>query len=120
MYSRSLTVLRLISGYPALSVVLWLALTVSPALGQTLEYLAGHDVTADKLISVLTPKEAPPSGNKVATRGLSFVAPPCMHFRKAAERGIALTPKADIAALTVEFESGSAELTPADEEVLKS
>src|SRR5689334_4592902 len=43
-----------------------------------------------------------------------------MHFRKAAERGIALVPKADIAALTVEFPSGSARLTPADEEVLKS
>ena len=31
-----------------------------------------------------------------------------------------MTPKADIAALTVEFKSGSARLTPADEKVLTS
>ena len=92
----------------------------SSAFCQTVNDLTGQSVTSEKLIAVLAPKESPPAAMAGATRGLNFVAPTCMHFRKAVERGIVLTPKSDIAALTVEFESGSARLTPADEKVLAS
>src|SRR5436305_14631108 len=95
-------------------------MAASPALTQTVNDLTEQAVTPEKLIDVLKPKQRPPAVMGGATRGLSFVAPTCMHFRKAAERGIALTPKADIAALTVEFPSGSARLTSGDEKVLKS
>jgi outer membrane protein OmpA-like peptidoglycan-associated protein len=92
----------------------------SPGLSQTVDDLTGQAVSPEKLIAVLAPKESPPAAMGGATRGLSFVAPVCKHFRKAAERGIVLTPKSDIAALTVEFPSGSARLTRADEKVLTS
>jgi outer membrane protein OmpA-like peptidoglycan-associated protein len=92
----------------------------SPAFSQSVNDLTGQAVTPEKLISVLAPKESPPAEEGGASRGLSFVAPACKHFRKAAERGIVLTPKSDIAALTIEFESGSARLTPGDERVLTS
>lgn len=90
----------------------------SPAFSQKVNDLTGQAVTPEELITVLRPKEGPSAMMGGATRGLSLVAPACKHFRKAAERGIILTPKADIAALTVEFKSGSARLTPADEKVL--
>jgi outer membrane protein OmpA-like peptidoglycan-associated protein len=86
----------------------------SPAFSQSVNELTGPSVTPEKLIAVLTPKQGPPAAN----RGLTFVAPTCRHFRKAADRGIVLTPKADIAALTLEFETGSAMLTSSDEKVL--
>jgi outer membrane protein OmpA-like peptidoglycan-associated protein len=92
----------------------------SPAFSQAVKDLTGQAVTPEKLIGVLTPKGSPPAAMSGATRGLSLVAPACKHFREAADRGIALTPKADIVALTVEFASGSTRLTPADESVLKS
>jgi len=90
----------------------------SPAFSQSVNDLTGQAVTTRKLITVLTPKEGPPAMMGGATRGFRFVVSPCKHFHKAAERGVVLTPKSDIAALTVEFESGSARLTPADEKVL--
>lgn len=63
--------------------------------------LTGRNVTADELINVLAPKEAPPRESDAGTHGLSLIAPACKHFRKAVERGIALQPKADIAAITL-------------------
>jgi outer membrane protein OmpA-like peptidoglycan-associated protein len=92
----------------------------SAARGQTVNDLRGQPVTAEKLISVLTPKESRPAAVRSATRGISLVAPSCTKFRKAAARGIALRPKSDIAAITVEFESGSARLTASDDKILKS
>ncbi|HJU10279.1 MAG TPA: OmpA family protein, partial [Candidatus Binataceae bacterium] len=97
-----------------------LLIFTSSAFSQTVNDLTGQAVTPEKLISVLTPKESPPAEKTGATRGLSFIAPACKHYRKAAERGIELTPKADIAALTVEFPSGSSRITRSDEEVLNS
>jgi len=105
----------------ALWVALWWGMLIAlPTFGQTLNDLTGRDVTADKLISVLAPKEPPPPETSARTRGLSLAAPPCKHFRRAVHRGIQLVPKADIAAITVEFPSGSAVLTPADEGILNS
>ncbi len=96
-------------------------LAITPlAFGQTVNDLTGESVSPDKLIAVLTPKEGPPSAQGGGSRGLTLVAPGCKHFRTEAERGIALTPKADIAAITIEFASGSARLTPADEKILTS
>jgi len=88
-------------------------LMAAPALCQKVNDLTGQAVTPEKQIAVLTPKGG-------ATRGLSLVAPACRHFREEAERGISLTPKADIAAITVEFPSGSARLTRADQKILTS
>jgi outer membrane protein OmpA-like peptidoglycan-associated protein len=99
---------------------LGLSLVASIAFGQNVNDLTGHDVSAQQLINVLTPKESqlPPAG--APSRGLGLVSPNCKHFHIAANRGIKLVPKADIAAITVEFPSGSAELTPADEKILTS
>src|SRR5579863_567698 len=105
----------------AMLLVLWPCMFVmaSAAFGQKVNDLTGQDVSADQLITVLTPKEAaPPSLGP--SRGLGLAPPHCKHFRAAANRGLELVPKADIAAITVEFASGSAQLTPADEKILKS
>jgi len=105
----------------ALWVTLWLSLVIAlPTFGQTLNDLTGHDVSADKLISILAPKHSSPAETTTATRGLGLTAPSCQHFHKDVERGIALAPKADIAAITVQFQSGSAALTPADKGILNS
>ncbi len=97
-----------------------LLLMSSSAFSQTVNDLTGQAVTLEKLIGVLTPKEKPPAVIGGTTRGLTFVASACKHFHEAAERGIVLTPKSDIAALTVEFESGSARVNRIDEKVLTS
>jgi outer membrane protein OmpA-like peptidoglycan-associated protein len=72
--------------------------------------LTGRSVTAADLVSVLAPK----------VRDIGLVSPDCTGLRKAAGRGLELMPKADIAAITVEFASGSAELAPGDEKILAS
>lgn len=109
-------------GARALLLTLWpyLFIIAPSAFGQNVTDLTGHDVSAEQLISVLAPKEAPPPAAGGLTRGLGLAPPNCTRFRKAANRGIELVPKADIAAITVEFASGSAELTPADEKILTS
>jgi outer membrane protein OmpA-like peptidoglycan-associated protein len=75
------------------------------AVGQEVKDFTGSEVSADTLIGVLTPKFGAP-------RGLSLVPPKCKHFY--ATRGIALVPKpvANIAAISVEFETNSAQLSP--------
>ena len=105
----------------ALWVALWLSVVFAlPTFGQTLNDLTGRDVSADKLISVLAPKQSPPPETTAATRGLGLIEPGCQHFHKDVARGIELAPKADIAAITVQFRSGSAALTPADKGILNS
>lgn len=104
---------------------LWVALGLSmasalPTFGQRLNDLTGREVSADHLISVLAPKQSPSPGTITATRGLGLAAPGCQHFHKDVQRGIELVPKADIAAITVQFQSGSAALTPADKGILNS
>ncbi len=74
-------------------------------LAQKVKALNGSNLTSDSLVHVLTPKGPKP-------RGISLQPPECSHFRKQAARGIQLAPKADIAALDVEFEVNSAKLTP--------
>jgi outer membrane protein OmpA-like peptidoglycan-associated protein len=74
------------------------------ALAQQVKDLTGHDLSAQELIQVLTPKER--------YRGISLKPPECKHFREEASRGIKPVPKADIAAIRVEFETNSADLTP--------
>ncbi len=72
--------------------------------------LTGQNVTAEQLIGVLTPK--------VPVRGvlLQNAKVKCGQYR-----GIKMvTPAADIAAIRVEFATGSAELTPAGEKTLKT
>lgn len=111
----------MIARHRVLWVALWLGMLIAlPTLGQTLNDLTGRDVTADKLISVLAPKEPPPPETSAASRGRGLVAPACKHYRRDVERGIELVPKADIAAITVQFPSGSAALTPADKGILNS
>jgi outer membrane protein OmpA-like peptidoglycan-associated protein len=91
-----------------------------PTFGQTLNDLTGREVSADELISVLAPKQSPPPQATTGTRGLGLTAPGCQHFHRDVERGIELAPKANIAAITVQFQSGSAALTPTDKRILNS
>ena len=61
----------MIARHRVLWVALWLGMLIAlPTLGQTLNDLTGRDVTADKLISVLAPKEPPPPETSAASRGL--------------------------------------------------
>jgi OmpA-OmpF porin, OOP family len=71
---------------------------------QRVQDLTGQGLTADSLEKVLTPYSH--------SRGISLRPPDCAHFREASSRGIELVPKADIAAITVQFASNSAALTP--------
>ncbi len=80
----------------------------SMARSQQTVDLTGQDVTAEQLIDVLTPK----------VRGvcLQNARVKCGQYR-----GVKMvTPAADIAAIRVEFATGSAELTPAGEKTLKT
>ncbi len=98
-----------------LSIVAGLAATAlvfaASGLAQQVRALTGSELTPDKLVSVLTPKGPRP-------RGIGLKPPQCTHFREQASRGIELMPKADIAALSVEFETNSAQLTPGAEKTL--
>jgi outer membrane protein OmpA-like peptidoglycan-associated protein len=78
---------------------------------QRVRQLTGENVTSDKLVQVLTPKGPRP-------RGIGLQPPQCTHFHQQAARGIELAPKADIAALSVEFNTDSADLTPAAQKTL--
>jgi OmpA-OmpF porin, OOP family len=105
--------------------ICWIALfTTRMAFGQssTVNDMTGEEVSADQLVNALTPKESPPAWFGAHTRGLGLRPPDCTHLhqaaREAARRGIAPVAKADPVAITVEFASGSAELTPADEKIL--
>jgi len=104
-------VYRRISLYLAFAAAL--SLTAAPAFAQKVRDLSGDNLTSGNLIHVLTPKGPRP-------RGLSLEPPKCTRFQKQeqASRGLELAPKADIAALDVEFEVNSAILTPAAEKTL--
>jgi outer membrane protein OmpA-like peptidoglycan-associated protein len=81
------------------------------ALAQRVRDLTGQNLTSEKLVDVLTPKGPRP-------RGIGLQPPKCTHFREQASRGIELAPKADIAAITVEFDVNSAKLTEQDQKTL--
>jgi outer membrane protein OmpA-like peptidoglycan-associated protein len=74
------------------------------AYAQHVRSLTGANLTSDRLVSVLAPKGQHP-------RGIGLEPPGCTHFRQQASRGIELAPKADIAAIAVDFEVNSSELT---------
>jgi OmpA-OmpF porin, OOP family len=102
-----------------------IALFTTPvAFGQSAKVndMTGEDVSADQFVNALTPKESPPALSSLHSRGLGLRPPDCTHLhqaaREAASRGIAPVAKADPLAITVEFASGSAELTSADEKTL--
>ena len=78
---------------------------------QRVRDLTSTNLTSDKLVNVLTPKGARP-------RGIGLKPPECTHFREQASRGIELAPKADIAAIAVEFEVNSSDLTPQAQKTL--
>jgi outer membrane protein OmpA-like peptidoglycan-associated protein len=80
-------------------------LAAHASIAQEIRDLTGSGVTRDTLIQVLTPKQPRP-------RGITLKPPECAHFRRRASRGIELAPKADVAALSVEFNTNSADLTP--------
>lgn len=90
-----------------LTVVLGAGLLIAPLRGsaQQVRDLTGQQLTPDELVKVLTPKEG-------RSRGINLRPPQCTHFRRDLSRGIELKPKADIAAITVEFATGSDKLTP--------
>jgi OmpA-OmpF porin, OOP family len=73
--------------------------------------LSGDNLTSSNLVHVLTPTGPRP-------RGVGLKPPECSHLRAKASRGIELTPKSDIASLTVEFNVNSAELTTESEKTL--
>ena len=81
------------------------------ASAQRVRDLTGANLTSDKLVGVLTPKGPRP-------RGIGLKPPECTHFRQQASRGIELAPKADIAAIAVEFEVNSSDLTPQAQKAL--
>ncbi|MGH8014220.1 MAG: OmpA family protein [Candidatus Binataceae bacterium] len=88
------------------------ALALEPyAVAQQVKDLTGQNLTTGKLIGVLTPKGPRP-------RGIGLTPPKCTHYHAEASRGIELAPKADIAAITVEFNVDSATLTPQDQKTL--
>jgi outer membrane protein OmpA-like peptidoglycan-associated protein len=94
------------------AVVAGCVLSVAPrVLAQRVHRLSGESLTSDNLVHVLTPKGPRP-------RGIGLQPPQCKHFKQQAARGIELAPKADIAALSVEFNTDSAELTPAAQKTL--
>ncbi len=103
-----------------LTLCLCLFMVTSTAFGQTVNDLTGRDVSAEQLISVLSPKEPPPPTAGGPNRGIRLAPPDCKRFREASNRGIELVPKADIPAITVKFASGSAELTADEEKILTS
>jgi len=72
---------------------------------QRVRSLNVNGLTADKLVDVLKPQGPRP-------RGVGLTPPKCSHFVKQASRGIELVPKADIAAISVEFATNSAQLRP--------
>ncbi|MGH7987672.1 MAG: OmpA family protein [Candidatus Binataceae bacterium] len=90
------------------------ALALEPfAAAQQVRDLTGQNLTTGKLIGVLTPKGPRP-------RGIGLAPPKCTHYHAEAARGIELAPKADIAAITVEFNVDSATLTPQDQKTLET
>ena len=94
------------------AVIAGCVLSVAPRVfAQRVRQLTGENVTSDKLVQVLTPKGPRP-------RGIGLQPPQCTHFHQQAARGIELAPKADIAALSVEFNTNSADLTPAAQKTL--
>jgi outer membrane protein OmpA-like peptidoglycan-associated protein len=94
------------------AVIAGCVLSVAPRVfAQRVRQLTGENVTSDKLVQVLTPKGPRP-------RGIGLQPPRCTHFHQQAARGIELAPKADIAALSVEFNTNSADLTPAAQKTL--
>ena len=94
------------------AVIAGCVLSVAPRVfAQRVRQLTGENVTSDKLVQVLTPKGPRP-------RGIGLQPPRCTHFHQQASRGIELAPKADIAALSVEFNTNSADLTPAAQKTL--
>jgi len=95
-----------------LAVIAGCVLSAAPRVfAQRVRQLTGENVTSDKLVQVLTPKGPRP-------RGIGLQPPQCTHFHQQAARGIELAPKADIAALSVEFNTNSADLTPAAQKTL--
>jgi outer membrane protein OmpA-like peptidoglycan-associated protein len=74
-------------------------------------YLSGDKLNANNLVNVLRTKGPRP-------RGVGLKPPECSHLREKASRGIELTPKSDIASLTVEFDLNSAELTQESQKTL--
>jgi outer membrane protein OmpA-like peptidoglycan-associated protein len=81
------------------------------AFTQHVRDLTGANLTSDKLVNVLTPKGPRP-------RGIELKPTECTHFRQQASRGIELAPKADIAAIAIEFEFNSSDLTPQAQKTL--
>jgi outer membrane protein OmpA-like peptidoglycan-associated protein len=100
--------------------VFWLALSIgylalSPrVLAQQVHDFTAEELSPQKLIDALAPKEAPP----VPTRGLTLIRPGCKRFHEAATRGLQIVAKFDTARIPLRFAFGSADLTPSDEENL--
>jgi outer membrane protein OmpA-like peptidoglycan-associated protein len=99
------------SGFAALAVFCVAGLiTASRLYSQDRVDLTSQNVTSERLVGVLTPK--------IPARGiyLKDAKVKCRQYR-----GVKLvTPAADIAAIKIEFASGSAELTPAGEKTLST
>lgn len=88
-------------------------ITASTASTQDRVDLTRQNVTAEQLVGVLTPK-IPARGV-----GLKDAKVYCSQYHQ--DRGVQMvTPAADIAAIKVEFASGSAELTPSGEKTLST
>jgi outer membrane protein OmpA-like peptidoglycan-associated protein len=104
-----------ISASIALSVVL---MSGSRVPAQQVRDLTERDLTADTLVQVLKEPKVEPGRTTDAYRGIGVKPPDCKHFHDDAVRGIELVPKADIAAITLQFAFNSAELTPASEKNL--
>ena len=82
----------------------------SRCLAQRVRNLTGSNLTSPNLVHVLTPKGMHP-------RGLGL-KPDCTELQKKTSRGIELPPKADIAAIPIEFAFNSSELTPEAQKAL--
>jgi outer membrane protein OmpA-like peptidoglycan-associated protein len=86
---------------------------------QNVRDLTGREVSSDEIIQALAPKEPPHLSG--GSRGLGLVTD-CKLLHKDAEdnksRGIEPAANSEGVALTVQFASGSAELTPGDEKTL--
>src|ERR1700724_2017474 len=99
---------------PALLILLLVAgstIVSSRCLAQRVRNLPGSNLTSPKLVQVLTPKGMRP-------RGIGLKPPDCTELREKTSRGIELAPKADVAAIPVEFAFNSSELTPEAQKTL--
>jgi outer membrane protein OmpA-like peptidoglycan-associated protein len=83
------------------------------AFAQRVHYFKGTNFTAQNLIDVLEPT----SGQ----RSIELMSrPDCKDFRKQASRGLKLVPQADIAAIAIDFNVNSSDITPDAQDTLNT